>query len=188
VRPKITETEWPSRVWARIACTTGVFAITAILADRSAACVQALVPVCIMTARSIAQILSWLGMDSHREMATLIHLGGFGYEIGFTCTGIIPAGLLAIAILAAGGGVRARVWGAAIGAVGVLLLNLVRLVSLFYIGVLAPRFFAAVHSIVWQALTVLFVVGFFYAWKSKVRTFRQRLRLMLHPTACSIRE
>lgn len=182
-----TETEWPSGVWARIAGTAGIFAFPTTLVDRSAAGVQVLTPICLLTARSIAQILSWLGMDFHREMATLIHPGGFGYEIGFNCTGIIPAGLLATAILAAGGRLQARVWGAVVGAVGVLLLNLVRLVSLFYIGVLAPRFFAAAHSIVWQALTVLFVVGFFYAWKRNVSTTGQRPRLMLHRTACGLR-
>ncbi len=163
----IAETEWPSRVWARIAGTAGIFTIATILADRSAASVQGLALVCVMTARSIAQVLNWLGMDFQREMATLIHPSGFGYEIGFTCTGIIPAGLLANAIMAAGGRMRTRVWGAAIGVVGVLLFNLIRLVSLFYVGVLAPRFFVVAHSVVWQALTVLFVAGFFFAWKRK---------------------
>src|SRR5713101_723627 len=121
----IAETEWSSRLWARIAGTTAIFAMATILTDRNTASAHALAPVCVLTARSIAQILNWLGMDFTREMATLIHPGGFGYEIGFTCTGIIPAGLLATAILAAGGHLRARVCGAAIGAVGVLLLNLV---------------------------------------------------------------
>jgi exosortase/archaeosortase family protein len=160
-----TETVWPSRVWARIAGTAGVFSVAMILIEHSTACVQSFTPICVATARSIAQVLNWMGMECQRETATLIHPGGFGYEIGFTCTGIIPASLLAAAILAAGGRLRPRLWGAAIGAFGMLLLNLVRLVSLFYVGVLAPRFFAALHSIVWQALTALFVVGFFYAWK-----------------------
>ena len=163
----IAYAEWPSRVWARIAGIAGIFTIATILTDRSAASVRGLTPVCILTARSIAQILNWLGMNIQREMATLIHPSGFGYEIGFGCTGAIPAGLLVTAILAAGGPMRTRVWGAVIGAVGVLLFNLIRLVSLFYIGVLAPRFFAAAHSLVWQALTVLFVAGFFFAWKRK---------------------
>lgn len=164
---RVPETEWSARVWARIAGTAGIFTIATMLADRSVVSIQGLTPVCILTARSIAQILNWLGMNLQREMATLIHPSGFGYEIGFACTGVIPAGLLATAILAARGHIGARVLGAAIGAVGAWLLNLIRLVSLFYIGVFAPRFFAAAHSIVWQALTVLFVVGFFYAWKCK---------------------
>ena len=167
MRQGIAETEWPSHIWARIAGAAGIFAIMAILVGRSAAWVHQLAPLNIVTARSIAQILDSLGMNCQREMASLLHPSGFGYEIGFACTGVIPAGLLATAILAAGGGVRVRVWGAAIGAVGVLLLNLIRLVSLFYIGVLAPHFFAASHSVVWQALTVLFMTGFFFVWKRK---------------------
>jgi exosortase/archaeosortase family protein len=159
------ETQWPSRSWARIAGAVGIFATLAILLDRSTAWVHGQASLNIVTARFIAQILESLGMTCQREMATLVHPSGFGYEIGFNCTGIIPAGLLATAILAANGPMRAKAWGAAIGAVSVLLLNLIRLVSLFYIGALAPRFFSAAHSVVWQALTVLFVAGFFYVWK-----------------------
>jgi exosortase/archaeosortase family protein len=167
MRQGIADTEWPSHVWARIAGTAGIFTIATLIADRTEATMQGLAPICVLTARSIAQVLNWLGMDFQREMATLIHPSGFGYEIGFTCTGVIPAGLLATAILAGGGRTRTRVWGAAMGTVAVMLLNLIRLVSLFYIGVLAPRFFATAHSVVWQALSVLFVVGFFYVWKRK---------------------
>lgn len=167
MRQSIAETEWPSRTWARIAGATGIFAIMAILVDRSAAWVHALAPLNIVTARSIAQMLNSLGMTCQQETATLVHPSGFGYEIAFNCTGIIPAALLATAILAAGGRMRARAWGAVIGAVGVLLLNLIRLVSLFYIGVLAPQFFSTAHSVVGQTLTVLFVAGFFCVWKRK---------------------
>jgi len=167
MQPRIADTEWPSHIWARIAGAAGIFAIIASLVDRSAAWVHELAPLNVVTARSIAHILDSLGVNCQRELATLVHPSGFGYEIGFACTGVIPAGLLATAILAAGGGMRARVWGAASGVVGALLLNLIRLVSLFYIGVLAPRFFAAAHFVVWQALTVLFVAGFFYVWKRK---------------------
>lgn len=170
MRQGIAETEWPSRTWARIAGAAGILAIMAILVDRSATLAHQLAPLNIITARFIAQILDSLGMTCQREMATLVHPSGFGYEIGFSCTGIIPGGLLAIAVLAASGRMWARVWGAAIGATGVLVLNLIRLVSLFYIGVLAPRFFSAAHSVIWQALTVFFVVAFFYVWKRRTRS------------------
>lgn len=162
-----TQTAWPSRLWARIVAVTGVFGAAMIFLDRSATCAPALAPACVLTARSVAQVLSWTGMECQRDSATLIQPGGFGYEISFGCTGIIPAALLAAAILVASGRLRARLWGAAIGAVGMLLVNLVRLISLFYVGVVAPQYFSASHSIVWQALTVFFVVGFFYAWKRR---------------------
>jgi exosortase/archaeosortase family protein len=160
----IAETEWSSHTWARIAGAAGIFAIMAILVDRSPAWVHALAPLNIVTASFIAQILDSLGMNCQREMATLVHPNGFGYEIGFACTGVIPAGLLATAMIAAGGPLRARLCGATMGAAGVLVLNLIRLVSLFYIGVLFPRAFGIAHSLVWQGLTVLFVAGFFHAW------------------------
>ena len=185
--PAINEVEWPSSIWGRVACTAGIFAVATMLADRSTACASVLAPLCVNTARAIAQILNWLGMSAEREMATLVHRGGFGYEIGFACTGIIPAGLLASAILAAAGRLRARSWGAVLGAVTILLLNVVRLVSLFYIGVLAPKLFWIAHSIVWQGLTVVFGVGFFYVWKRQLLAAGQQSPCRLHPTVCSIR-
>lgn len=168
MRQGIAETEWPSHIWGRIAGAVGIFAIIAILVERSAAWVHELAPLNIVTARSIAQILDSLGMNCQREMATLVHPNGFGYEISFACTGIIPAGLLATAMIAAGGPLRARLWGATVGTVGVLVLNLIRLVSLFCIGVLFPRAFGIAHSVVWQGLTVLFMAGFFHAWKRRL--------------------
>ena len=145
----------------------GVCAVTMILLDRSTACARMLAPACVFTARSVEQVLNSMGMDCRRDAATLTHPGGFGYEIGFACTGTIPAALLAAAILVAGGRCRTRFWGATLGALSVLLVNLVRLLSLFYVGVFAPRFFTALHTFVWQALTVVFVTGFFYTWKRK---------------------
>jgi exosortase/archaeosortase family protein len=161
----MTESEWPSRVWARIAVVTGISAVAMLLVERSPALVQALAPLDIIAARATAQILGWLGMDAQREVATLIHSSGFGYEIVFRCSGVIPAGLLVAAILSAGASLRARLWGAAVGALGMLLLNLVRLASLFYIGVQFPRAFGVAHALVWQVLTVLSLIGFFYAWR-----------------------
>ena len=168
MRQGIAETEWPSHIWGRVAGAAGIFAIMAILVDRNAAWVHEVAPLNIVTARSIAQVLDSLGIDCQREMATLVHPSGFGYEIGFACTGVIPAGLLATAMIAAGGPLRARLWGATVGAVGVLALNLIRLVSLFCIGVLFPSAFGITHLVLWPSLTVLFMVGFFHAWKRRL--------------------
>jgi hypothetical protein len=134
-----TQTGWPSHVWARIVAVTSVFGAVMIFLDRSADCARTLAPACVLTARAVTQLLSWIGMECQRNGATLIQPGGFGYEISF-------------------------VWGATIGAAGMLLINMVRLVSLFYVGVVAPRFFAAFHTFVWPALTVCLALGFFRVW------------------------
>lgn len=167
MRPYITEPGWSSRDWARIAAAAGVFAIAAILADQNAECIRTFAPAGVITARSVAATLRWLGMDCRREVNTLVHPGGFGCEIDFRCTGCIPAGLLATVILVARGRLRTKLWGAAFGIAGVLLLNWIRLVSLFGIGVFFPRAFGIAHSVIWQVLSVSFLLGFFLVWRRR---------------------
>ena len=179
-------TEWPTRVWGRIALGTSIFGCAALVADRSAAFAQALAPFNLLTARATCQILHWLGMDVQREVATLTHPGGFSYQIALTCTGLIPGGLLAAAILCGGSHWRSRLWAAGCGVVAVLILNLVRLVSLFYIGVRYPGAFGFAHSVVWQGLTLAFVVGFFLLWKLRgipASASRQHIQLN-EPSNC----
>lgn len=159
--------ERTSGMWARIAAAIGIFVAVTILIDHSATCAQILSPVCVATAKIVAQVLSWLGMHCNREMAILRHPNGFAYEVGFTCTGVIPAVLLATAILLAGGRLTARLSWAIFGAVSVLLFNMIRLLSLFCIGVLVPQLFGFAHSIVWQAASVSFLVAFFCIWRRK---------------------
>jgi len=164
----MTASEWPARVWGRMAVGTGVCACALLLAERSRACVHALAPLDILTARATSQILTWLGMDAQRELATLTHPGGFSYQIVMRCTGLIPASLLAVAILCAGASLRARAGAAALGALAVLALNLVRLVSLFYIGVRYPEAFGFAHSVLWQGVALVFPVAFFLGWRHRV--------------------
>ena len=164
----MSQLDWSARVWCRIAIVVCVFAVAAFLADHTATCARVLAPLDIMTARSVEQILVWLGSAPQRDGATLVEGGGFAYEIAFPCTGLMPAGLLAAAIIAAGGSLRARLWGAVAGTTAVLVLNFFRLVSLFYVGILFPRAFEIAHSVIWQGLTVLFVFGFFSLWGRSV--------------------
>ena len=168
---------WPARVWLRVAMATGSFAVAAWLAESSSEITRALAPAAIGTARAVEGILAWLGMVPHRELATLTHPTGFGYEVDFACTGIIPAGLLVVAILASETSLRAKLWGLGIGVPWALALNFVRLVNLFYIGVQHPRFFLWAHSPLWEGLIVAFLVGFYFLWKRQVAETSESARL-----------
>jgi exosortase/archaeosortase family protein len=163
-----TSTEWPARVWARIALAVGLFVSIALPAERSPSFLLALPSVNALTAQAAELTLARLGVDVHREHSILTHPGGFGYEIVLSCTGIVPAGLLAVAILAAGAPLRSRLRGAALGVVAVLFVNLVRLVTLFCVGVRFPASFGFAHSVVWEGLTILFLLAFFQTWRHQL--------------------
>lgn len=99
-----------------------------------------------------------------RNEGVLRHAGGFSYEIYYRCTGLLAAGFLAGVILAAPAPARLRWIGAGAGIALVLAVNLVRLVSLFVIGVRAPGLFHFAHVYAWEAVLVAVVAGFWVVW------------------------
>ena len=120
----MTVVDWPSRIWARVAgaivaCATVGFLISSTKAETLAS-------VDAPTARVTAAMLGWLGIAVHREAATLIHANGFAYEIVFSCTGLIPSGILVASIFVAGAPLASKLWGGFVGILSVLTLNLIR--------------------------------------------------------------
>ena len=57
-----------------------------------------------------------------------------------------------------------RLWGLLLGLLGVQALNLVRIVSLVYLGVWKPAWFYWVHWYVWDALILVDVLLIFLLW------------------------
>ena len=90
---------------------------------------------------------------------------GFGVEIAAGCNGVEAMILLLAAILAFPGATwRYRLSGLAIGFVAIQGLNLVRIVSLFYLGLWNETAFEWAHLYVWQALIMLDALVVFLVW------------------------
>ena len=83
---------------------------------------------------------------------------GFSYVITRDCTAVTLGGLFAAAVLAYPASWRERTIGLAAGLPALSLLNLLRLVSLGWIGVHAPSAFQVVHAFWYEAL-LIFVAG-----------------------------
>ena len=162
------DARWPPTVWLRIALATSLFVATTYAVESSDLAKWAMKWAAIGTAFVVEVTLAWLGTGSQREFSTLVSPGGFGYQIDFACTGIIPAGFLGVAILASQSSFGARIRGTAIGVPCILLLNVIRLISLFYAGIWQPQAFEWVHSAVWQPLMVGSIVAFFLLWKHRM--------------------
>jgi exosortase H (IPTLxxWG-CTERM-specific) len=89
---------------------------------------------------------------------------GFAISIESGCNGV-EAGLILIAAIAAFRAPwRAKVTGIAFGLVTVQALNIVRVVSLFYLGQWSPRAFEWAHLYLWQALIMLDVLVVWLLW------------------------
>src|ERR1700738_3235858 len=117
------------------------FALVALIADCVSEINRIFVPVNIATAKATQTLLYALQMRPVREQFVLSDPTGFSYQIDFACTGIIPAGLLVVAILASVAPPRAKLTGLAIGIPLTFAVNLIRLVHLYYVGVFHPLAF-----------------------------------------------
>jgi len=99
--------------------------------------------------------------------------GGFGVTILAGCNGIEAMIVLAAAMLAYPAPLKHRLAGVAVGVVAIQALNLVRIVSLFYIGQWNRDVFEWAHLYAWQVLIMLDALIVWLLW----------LRALPHPAA-----
>ena len=125
------------------------------------------VPFTAAVARVSARILNALG-EKVTVGGTVITSAAFSVNIENGCNGLETALLLAAAVLAFPASAKQRAAGFFGGFVVIELLNLVRVVSLFWIGAHRRSWFGSAHALVWQSVVVLAGVGLFVAWASLV--------------------
>ena len=95
---------------------------------------------------------------------TEIRAPTFAVNIENGCNGIETVLLFGAAVLAFPASAPRRALGFAVGFLAIQALNLLRVVSLFWIGKHHPSFFSSSHTVVWQSVVVLFGVLLFLAW------------------------
>ncbi len=127
--------------------------------------------------------LHGLGIVAQRAGTVLYVPGGFAYDISIGCTGLLPATVLAVAILVSPGERGAKRWGLMVGVPLVLAVNLLRLVHLFYIGVHSPARFVLAHEFLWEGTLVLFTFATWLGWSAWAARAGQRVRLARPPSS-----
>ena len=125
------------------------------------------VPFTAGVARASAGILNLVG-EKVTVSGTTIASRYFSVNIENGCNGLETALLLAAAVLAFPATWRQRAAGFFGGFAAIQLLNLVRVVSLFWIGAHRPAWFGSAHALVWQSIVVLAGVAIFVLWASRV--------------------
>lgn len=94
----------------------------------------------------------------------ILTIPGFSVRILDLCNGVEATLLLWAVVLAFPAPWRDRLWGLLIGFLGVQALNLLRIISLAYLGVWQPDWFYWVHWYVWDALILMDVLLLFLLW------------------------
>ena len=130
----------------------------------SGAPVRLLDPLAGLVASLTQAVLHGIGIAAERAGTVLFVPGGFAYDITIGCTGLLPAAVLAVAILASPATWGAKQRGLVVGVPLLLTVNLLRLVHLFYLGIHAPGHFVLAHTLLWEGTMVLFTFVTWLLW------------------------
>lgn len=103
---------------------------------------------------------------------TTIQSAHFAVNIENGCNGVEAMLILLASIAAFPASWRAKAVGLLAGALAIQLLNEIRVVTLYLLGVYHPRVFDLFHTAVWQIAIILVAIGFFLQWSARVATSR----------------
>ena len=123
------------------------------------------------TAHLTAMALSVLG-EAVRVEGVSLYSPQLNMQIVSECTAITPTIVFGAAVLAFPSSVSVKLKGLLLGIVALYLINLVRVVSLYYIGIHAPDQMEFAHIVVWQALMALSAIGLWSLWAARYSELR----------------
>jgi exosortase H (IPTLxxWG-CTERM-specific) len=114
---------------------------------------------------SSARLIQIFGGTCLRSAAILSNPArGFALEVRDGCNGVNVTILLWAAILAYPSAWNRKLLGLAAGGIVVQTLNLLRLISLFYLGQYNQSWFEFAHLYLWETMIILDAVVFFAVW------------------------
>lgn len=126
---------------------------------------HAVLPWTALLARVSAGLVTWFDATAAAQGKVLWNTAtGFGVSIEPGCNGIEACIVLAAAILAFPASWRSKLTGLLAGCAAVQALNVVRVISLFYIGQWNTAAFNFAHEFLWQGLIMLDVLVVWLIW------------------------
>lgn len=123
-------------------------------------------PFTALIASQAAWVLKSLGMNVVAGGITITG-EGFSVEILGNCNAVFEMGLFLCAVLAIPARATEKAYAGMLGIIFIYCLNLVRVVSLFLIGVYAPQHFEESHVYVSQTIFIILVSFFWLIWIGK---------------------
>jgi exosortase H (IPTLxxWG-CTERM-specific) len=127
-------------------------------------CRRQLVPASLLwTAKIAGTVLSWLGQEV-TVRGVFISSPRFSVQIVQGCNAMEPIALFACAVLAFPSPLLRKIPAVFIGSLCLAVLNYMRIVSLFLIGIYWPGIHRIMHVDVWQGMFVLFALVLWLLW------------------------
>jgi exosortase H (IPTLxxWG-CTERM-specific) len=113
-------------------------------------------------------LISLCGGKATRQGAVLRAPGGFAVEMRDGCNAVNVTILLWAAVLAFPAPWRMKALGLLAGALVIQALNILRFISLFYIGQYSSTWFDFAHGYLWESLLILDTMVVFWLWIGRV--------------------
>ena len=121
--------------------------------------------------------------DSLRVSGYSISSPRYSLTIARGCDAFEPCALFVSGVLAFPAPWLSKLPGMLIGTLSIMVLNLVRIVTLFYVGAFWPRAFHIMHVDVWQTLFIFLAILFWTVWAlraSRVRSPKRETAIAGH--------
>lgn len=116
-----------------------------------------------LNARASAAVMRCFGTPAAAN-GIAVRSTGFGLTVAQGCDAIQPIILFFCAVLASPVALKLKLTGILIGVPLLLILNLVRIVTLFYTGLYFPKLFELMHIDIWQAAFIFLALLFWVLW------------------------
>lgn len=129
-----------------------------------------------LNARISGAMLGVIGEDVTVDDQALISADGPSIQIERGCDAVEPSALFVSAVLASPVPIVSRLLAAAGGTILLMMLNLIRVVSLFLVRLYYPKAFETMHLDVWQALFIFLAILLWALWAARMsqkRTVQQ---------------
>lgn len=124
------------------------------------------------TANWSSAMLNAIGFETTVN-GTILASDSFAVNVVTECTSIGPLLLFLGAVAAHGAPVKSKLIGAGLGIVVLTGVNLVRIVSLFWIGSIWPQHLGVAHLLIWQSAMILLAIVLWLYWADRFAGARQ---------------
>ena len=120
-----------------------------------------------LNAQASAWVLDTVGEGVLTDGNSLISSKGPSIQVERGCDAVVPSVLFVAAVMASPVSLTGRLTAALAGTALLILLNLVRIISLFWFRVYWPEAFETMHLDVWQALFIFLALALWATWASR---------------------
>lgn len=147
-----------------VAVFLGCLVVASILLEIDAVDNLVVNPITVAIARVSGAVLAALGVENQTYGTVIRGDDGFSVNILDGCNGMDVTAIVISAVLAFPSTFAQKGIGVLLGVLGVHVVNLVRIVSLYLIGMNYPALFEKFHYYVWQTAVIILSMAIWIFW------------------------